>query len=188
MRKNLLILVLLFLICALTVSFAYIYEKTPVAEDNNDGTKLNRATESVDLDLLTLNDTIVHIKDKNRETQLNRDPDLDLTALSSTIVFAKVYNMMSTPENYTGKVIKASGLYSYIYYQEFDKYYHFIIVADAGGCCEQRLEFLWSGDNTYPDDYPKVNERIELTGVFTKYEDSGYTRYRLVTDSVLIRD
>ena len=33
--------------------------------------------------------------------------DLDLTKLSSTVVYSEVYNMLITPDDYKGKIIKA---------------------------------------------------------------------------------
>ena len=38
--------------------------------------------------------------------------DVDLTALSSTMVYAEVYNMITAPEQYRGKVVKMEGLFA----------------------------------------------------------------------------
>ena len=48
------------------------------------------------------------------ETPLSSTPgiDIDLTALSRTMVYSEVYNMMMTPENYIGKVVRMNGLCS----------------------------------------------------------------------------
>lgn len=35
--------------------------------------------------------------------------DLDLTQLSSTVVYSEVYNMLITPDDYKGKIIKMKG-------------------------------------------------------------------------------
>ena len=107
--------------------------------------------------------------------------DVDLTALSSIMVSAELSRMMMNPENYMGKVIKASGTYSPYYHQAGDKLYHYLIIADAGGCCEQVLEFILSGKRAYPE----VQATIELTGVFARYKER-FTRYYLAVDNVSI--
>ena len=104
--------------------------------------------------------------------------DVDLTALSSTMVYAELFNIYSNPDRYMGKVIKARGSYSPFYYQEGDKYYHYLIIADAGGCCEQGLEFILSGGRAYPE----AKTGIELIGVFAGYEERGKPRYYLAVD------
>ena len=115
-----------------------------------------------------------------------RRVDVDLTVLSRTIVYAEMYNMMTNPGKYMGKVIKANGSYSPFYYAEADKYYHYLIIADAGGCCEQGFEFIWNAGRTPPGDYPEAKKEIEVVGMFASYEERGYTRYYLATDSISI--
>jgi len=112
--------------------------------------------------------------------------DVDLTALSSTLVYAEVYNIMTTPGDYEGKTIKVGGLYQANYYEPTQQYYQCVIIADATACCQQGLEFLWSGKHKYPDDYPQDGTPIELTGVFESYEELGNTYYRLAVDEVTV--
>jgi len=94
--------------------------------------------------------------------------------------------MMSNPDQYIGKVIKANGFYSRFYAEEAKKNIHFLIVADAGSCCELRLEFICSDENAYPKNYEEGSTIIFMTGVFTHYEDQEFTRYLLATDNLLI--
>ena len=100
--------------------------------------------------------------------------DIDLTVLSSTMVYSEVYNMMTDPESYIGKTIKAKGPFSYYYAEEAQKYYFAVIIADATACCSQGLEFVLEGDYTYPDDYPEVGEEITIEGVFNTYYEGTY--------------
>lgn len=39
--------------------------------------------------------------------------DVDRTKLSSTMVYSEVYNMMVSPNNYTGKIAKRNGAFAY---------------------------------------------------------------------------
>lgn len=105
---------------------------------------------------------------------------LDLTALSSTMVYAEVYNMMVTPENYVGRTVKMQGQFTVYEDTENNKVYYACVIADATACCQQGLEFVLSGNVTYPDDYPEPNTEITVTGVFQTYEESGYKYCHLV--------
>ena len=46
------------------------------------------------------------------------DIDIDLTRLSSTMVYSEVYNMMNTPENYVGKMVRMNGKLAVYKYPE----------------------------------------------------------------------
>ena len=98
--------------------------------------------------------------------------------------------MMFSPDDYIGKTIKMTGLYSPIYFSETDKNYHYVLIEDALACCAQGIEFVW-GDDTYiyPDDYPLVGANIEVTGVFETYREEGdsYLYCRLVNSSLIIK-
>ncbi len=111
--------------------------------------------------------------------------DIDLTKLSSTMVYSEVYNMMVTPENYLGKTVKMNGAFSIYYNAGLDQYYFACIIADATACCSQGLEFVLSGDYTYPDDYPELGSDITVVGTFNTYEEDGYV-YCQLTDAGLI--
>ena len=42
------------------------------------------------------------------------------------------------------------------------------------GCCGQSMEFIWGdGSRRYPDEYPAVNERITVQGIFEAYRRDG---------------
>ena len=115
----------------------------------------------------------------------NGNADVDLTVLSSTMVYAEVYNIMTNPDNYLGKTIKAKGLYYSVYYEETDAHYHFVLIADAASCCTQGFEFIWNGSHVYPGDYPEEQAEIEITGVFDSYDELGNTYYYLSVDELL---
>ena len=108
---------------------------------------------------------------------------IDLTKLSSILVYTEVENMMMTPNRYLGKTVKMRGPYYANYYFETEKYYHYVTIEDALACCKQGLEFVLNGEHVYPDDYPKDNTEIEVTGVFGSYEELEETYYCIYTDS-----
>ena len=112
--------------------------------------------------------------------------DVDLTTLGSTLVYAEVYSMVNNPDEYFGKTIKMNGPYYASFFDETGLYYHYVIVEDATACCQGGLEFIWTGDHVYPDDYPEEKSSIEVTGVFGSYEELGRTYYYLAVDDIAI--
>ena len=112
------------------------------------------------------------------------DIDIDLTRLSSTMVYSEVYNMMNTPENYVGKMVRMNGKLAVYKYPE--RNYYTCIIKDATACCQQGMEFLWAGDHKYPDDYPNEGDGIIVTGVFDIYYE-GENKYVQLKDASLIR-
>ena len=106
--------------------------------------------------------------------------DVDLTQLSATVVYSEVSNMMTEPERYVGKVVRMAGQAASTYYDVTDMTYHAIIIADATACCAQGIEYVLSGEQSYPDD----NAEAVVTGVFGTYDEFGRT-YIYLEDAVL---
>jgi len=108
--------------------------------------------------------------------------DVDLTKLSSTMVYSEVYNMMTTPDDYVGKMVKMKGQFAL--YQATDsngksipdQIYFACVIADATACCQQGLEFVLAGGYTYPDDYPELATEITVVGEFQTYME-GNNKY-----------
>ena len=106
--------------------------------------------------------------------------DVDLTAMSSTMVYSEVLNMQQTPDKYLGKVVKMKGPFSVT---EIDGNRYFAcIIKDATACCSSGIEFDWAGDHSYPEDYPKENQEITVTGTFTTYME-GKNKYLQLKDA-----
>lgn len=105
--------------------------------------------------------------------------DVDLTKLSSTMVYSEVYNMIVSPDNYTGKTLKMNGAFAYYEDPETKKQYFACIIADATACCSQGLEFILTGDHTYPNDCPELGSEIMVTDTFEIYTESGFQYCRL---------
>ena len=119
------------------------------------------------------------------------DIDVDLTKLSSTMVYSEVYNMMYTPDDYIGKTVKMKGQFAIGYVYNTDgtpdesTARFACVIADATACCSQGLEFILTGEHTYPNDYPELGSEITVTGTFELYTENGFQYCRLV-DATLV--
>ena len=110
--------------------------------------------------------------------------DIDLTTMGSTMVYSEVYNMTINPDEYTGKTIRASGPFTVFHDDNTGKDYFAVIITDATACCSQGIEFILAGEHSYPDDYPKVDTQITVTGKFNVYEEDG-NKYCKLLDAEL---
>ncbi len=120
------------------------------------------------------------LPDVNDFDPSNGEFDVDLTSLDANMTYAQVYDMVTSPDNYTGKYVKAKGTFAYTH--DNDRDYFAVMIADATACCAQGLEFqLADADKlTYPDDYPEVGEEIVITGHFNSYMEGNYTYIELL--------
>ncbi|MBR0092707.1 MAG: hypothetical protein IJP92_13515 [Lachnospiraceae bacterium] len=101
------------------------------------------------------------------------DIDVDLTMLSSSMVYAEVLNIMNDPLSYVGKTIRMNGEFG-LFVNEIDNLqYYACIITDATACCANGIEFVRSGDYSYPEDFPEIGEEIIVTGIFEIYEENG---------------
>lgn len=107
-------------------------------------------------------------KDKQEEsTSLlpSSNADIDLVNLSANMIYAEVYDMLSYPQEYDGKTVRLSGLFSAVYESVEDNDLRFsCIIPDATACCAQGIEFVPKSDLVFPDDFPIDNTRIVVTG------------------------
>ena len=107
--------------------------------------------------------------------------DIDLTSLSATLVYSEVYNMMYTPENYVGKVVKMEGMYSFYQDENSGNEYYSCIIRDATACCAQGLEFIPGNPEALPDN----GEDVIVVGVFDTYNEGDYMYCTLRNATVL---
>ncbi len=98
--------------------------------------------------------------------------DLDLTELSRTVVYSEVYNMLITPDDYKGKIIKMKGQFNQYTDEEKGKIYNSVIIPDAVACCQQGLEFELS-DKTNPNF--EQDTEITVVGTFDTYSDDKFS-------------
>ncbi|MFV0519687.1 MAG: hypothetical protein ACK5LY_05370 [Lachnospirales bacterium] len=124
----------------------------------------------------------VNLNDLNKDTS---EVDIDLREMSSTMVYTEVYNMMMYPEDYLGKTVAVEGEFTVYNDSATGKNYYAVIIADALACCSQGLEFVWEGEHIYPDEYPKVGEKVQVVGTFKIYEENGINYNHIATNSVV---
>ena len=122
---------------------------------------------------------------QSTDRQGNGQPDVDLTVLSATMVYAEVYQIMTAPENYVGKIIKMKGDFTIYDDTATDKCYFTCIIRDATACCAQGIEFELLPEYRYPEDYPKEGSEITVQGRFELYDEDGLT-YCTLRDSKLL--
>ena len=94
--------------------------------------------------------------------------DLDLTQLSSTLIYSEVYNMLITPDDYKGKIIKMKGQFNQYTDEQTGKTYNAVIIPDATACCQQGLEFELQNKTN-----PNFEQGTEITvvGTFDTYSE-----------------
>ena len=107
--------------------------------------------------------------------------DVDLTAVSSTMVYSEVYNMMVTPNDYVGKVIKMNGTFNSYHDENTDTTYYFCIIQDATACCAQGVEFILLD----PSGYPQIGDNVTVVGTFSTYME-GEDMYCTLKDSQIV--
>ena len=119
---------------------------------------------------------------KSPEQNAANGVDVDLSVLSQNMVYAQVYTMMTQPEEYVGKRIRAKGTFAHV--EENGRHRYAVYISDAAACCAQGLEFECAEELSYPEDLPNVDDEIMVEGVFDRYEMDGWSYFRL-TDADL---
>ncbi|MCR4926371.1 MAG: hypothetical protein K5927_00175 [Lachnospiraceae bacterium] len=141
---------------------------TPQIPQINDDEEKDTETDRV------LNTSEIENDKTNNEKADKEDIDVDLTKLSSTMVYAEVYNMMTEPEKYVGKMVKMNGIYATANDEATGKIYHACIISDATACCSQGIEFELTDDYKYPNDFPELGTDICVVGTFDTYNEGDY--------------
>ncbi|MDD7518203.1 hypothetical protein [Ruminococcus flavefaciens] len=126
----------------------------------------NKDTSSAD----TASEKNVSVSDENSPSS-ESGFDVDLTELNSSMVYAQVYDMVANPDDYMGKSIRVKGPFSYFKDSQTGNEYFAVLVSDATACCSQGIEFVLDGDPKYPDDYPKLDTNITVSGEFNYYKE-----------------
>ena len=99
--------------------------------------------------------------------------NLDLTKMSATMIYSTIFDMLIMPEDYVEKIIKVKGWFETYTDPQTGEMYYAVVVPDATACCQQGLEFVWKGNHTYPDDFPKPGQNITVTGIYKMIENDG---------------
>lgn len=122
--------------------------------------------------------------DSESVSYTDKDVQLNLAGMSGTVVYSMVYNIMSDPPRYIGQIIRLSGYYSAWQDPNTGMVYHSCVIPDATACCAQGMEFVWSGDHVYPDDYPEFGTEMIVTGRLESYMEGDYMYLHLMDAQV----
>lgn len=120
--------------------------------------------------------TVVECPPGRIETTTTHAPskvDLDLTKMSATMIYSTIFDMLIMPEDYVERIIKVKGWFETYTNPQTGEMYYAVVVPDATACCQQGLEFVWKGNHTYPDDFPKPGQNITVTGIYKMIENDG---------------
>ena len=106
--------------------------------------------------------------------------DYDLTQLSNTVVYSQVFDMLSNPSKYDGKIFRLQGILTSYEDDETNETHYSCIVPDASVCCSEGIEFVIIEGNTYP----LPGTEIFVTGIFEKYNRNGIETCRLINAEI----
>lgn len=112
--------------------------------------------------------------------------DIDLTVMNADITYAQVYDMMSVPESYVGKTVKAKGVYSYWEDPATGNVYKTVIITDALACCAQGIEFKEKEGQILPEFSMENPTEITVTGEFGYYLEDNFLYIELRNAEVKI--
>ncbi len=160
--------VLLILICLLLLSCK--------AREKTDNSSLQAANEAKAQ--TTVSQPVVSTNSTNGKI------DLDLTKMSATMIYSTMFDMLIMPEDYVEKSIKVKGWFQTYTDPQTAELYYAVVVPDATACCQQGLEFVWPGNHSYPDDFPKTGQDITITGLYKLIETDGVTYNYLEASNV----
>lgn len=109
--------------------------------------------------------------------------DIDLTTFSEVMLFAELYNMMNTPSNYIGKIVKMKGNFKYYQNPETQETHYSVYQMDATACCTQGLDFILADPTIRLEELVAEDAEITVTGRFDIYlanEEYGIMFHQLV--------
>ncbi|MBQ4248320.1 MAG: hypothetical protein II703_06975 [Ruminococcus sp.] len=122
--------------------------------------------------------------ESSRETVSYDKIDTDLSAMNDTMAYAQFVNIITDPDKYKGKTIKAKGTFAVA--EENGNTYFACMLTDATACCSQPLEFVLADTGRkYPADYPALESQITVVGKFGMYNEGANVYYHL-TDAQLV--
>ena len=113
--------------------------------------------------------------------------DVDLTRMSGTVVYAMVYQMVTEPQKFKGKIVKMSGVFSSYYDDESKQRYFGCVISDALACCSQGLAFELKKPRKYPQKYPDEGTEISIKGIFDFRTEEDGVGFPIIRDAEMFR-
>ena len=99
--------------------------------------------------------------------------DFDIAAMSETMAYSFVYQMLNDPKTYLTKTVRVRGPLAISHFDQTDKDYYYVVIADTTACCSQGLEFRLPENAVLPAD----GETVEIVGTFSTYDELNVTYY-----------
>ncbi len=122
---------------------------------------------------------------KSDEKAASKDKiDIDFSKMNDTITFAQISNMVFESENYLGKNIRIDGELFVTYNEQAHANMFSVIRYDATACCQTGFDFIIRGNPTYPDEFPPVHSKIQVTGVYSITDRYGFDYYYLDCEKI----
>ena len=116
--------------------------------------------------------------------------DIDLTTMNATMVYSEVYDMLDKPSNYLNKIVKVAGPFRPYESTDPNSCYPAILVMDATACCGNGLEFLLYGvprcSMSGGNGYPLYDEEATIVGRFETYLE-GTDMYVHLIDAIWLK-
>lgn len=99
--------------------------------------------------------------------------DIDLTKMNATLVYSEVYQMLTEPELFYGKIIRMRGTAGIV--PGDGRNYYTCVIQDATACCANGLEYVLLDGYSYPEE----GETVTIVGEYETYEEDGLTYVQL---------
>ena len=168
--------VILLILCILTVSGCTKKETATARPSGGTQTVKDVLNQSTASPVYTGDPTLHTVK----TVKDDRTIEVDLVGLSQTMIYSQVSDMMYTPQNYLGKIVRMEGIYTPFYDSKTKKTYHNCLIPDATACCAQGIEFILKEGK-----YPQEGEIITVVGKFVMYSE-GPATFVTLKDAVFV--
>lgn len=123
-------------------------------------------------------------KNEIKETEKSEQKvDLDWSKMNYNMLSSVVFDILINPDEYAGKKIKVSGNY-YTSLHEGKRYFS-VLVWDATGCCPAGLDFIPPEGLSYPEDFPKDDEKITVTGTLDYPDNNSQDNLVFIADEII---
>lgn len=109
---------------------------------------------------------------------------IDMSNYDERLTYIELTKIVTDPKNYVGNTIKFSGDFVVQENSVTGERSYLCVVTDTTQCCSSYLEFDLGEDAVYPDDYPKANTRITISGTLETYKRGSATLGKLVNVTV----
>ena len=120
-------------------------------------------------------------------TVLTQKVDYDLSDMNFTMISSFFFQMLVEAETYENKTFKIKGKF-----QSFDNEenpaalpYFSVIINDVTMCCQEGIDFIWTGDHKWPQDYPKQDQEITIIGKYIVTEEDGVSYSYILASDIL---